>query len=90
MKYETTVTITNRLGLHARPAFRFAQLASEFDSDIWLTKGEKMVDGKNILDVLTLACPHGSVLKVKADGPDADKAVQSLKSLVESQFGELD
>ncbi len=90
MKYKATVTIGNRLGLHARPAFRFAQLASEFNSDIWLTKEGKMVDGKNILDVLTLACPHGSILRVEAEGPDADQAVLSLKALVESRFGELD
>ncbi len=90
MRYEATVTINNRLGLHARPAFRFTQLANEFDSDIWLTKGKKVVDGKNILDVLTLACPHGSVLKIVADGPDADQAVSRLKALVESRFGELD
>ena len=90
VKYEATVTIINRLGLHARPAFRFAQLASEFHADVRLTKGKKVVDGKNILDVLTLACPHGSTLRVEADGPDADQAVLSLKALVESRFGELD
>nr|HDN00588.1 HPr family phosphocarrier protein [Deltaproteobacteria bacterium] len=90
MEFEDTVTIRNRLGLHARPACRFAQKASEFDATVLLVKDGKKVDGKNILDVLTLACPHGSVLTVKAIGPDADQAVADLKTLVENRFGELD
>ena len=90
MEFEDTVTILNRLGLHARPASRFAQKASEFDADVWLVKDGKKVDGKNILEVLTLACPYGSILTVRAVGLDADQAVADLKTLVESRFGELD
>jgi phosphocarrier protein HPr len=90
MEFEDTVTILNRLGLHARPACRFAQKASEFDADVWLVKDGKKVDGKNILEVLTLACPRGSVLKVRAVGLDANQAVTDLKTLVENRFGELD
>ena len=90
MKLEDTVTILNRLGLHARPASRFAQKASEFNADVWLVKDGKKVDGKNILEVLTLACPHGSVLTVRAVGLDANQAVADLKTLVENRFGELD
>ncbi|OPL15799.1 MAG: hypothetical protein AVO38_09795 [delta proteobacterium ML8_D] len=90
MEIEDTVTILNRLGLHARPACRFAQKASEFDSTVLLVKDGEKVDGKNILEVLTLACPHGSVLTVRAVGPDADQAVADLKTLVKNRFGELD
>ena len=90
MEFEDTVTILNRLGLHARPACRFAQKASEFNADVWLVKDGKKVDGKNILEVLTLTCPHGSVLTVRAVGPDSNQAVIDLKTLVESRFGELD
>ncbi|MBW1671237.1 MAG: HPr family phosphocarrier protein [Deltaproteobacteria bacterium] len=90
MEFEDTVTILNRLGLHARPACRFAQKASEFDADVWLVKDGEKVDGKNILEVLTLACPHGSVLTVRAVGPGAKQAVADLKTLVENRFGELD
>ena len=90
MECEATVTIHNRLGLHARPACRFAQKANEFNADVWLIKDGKKVDGKNILEVLTLACPHGSVLTVRAVGSDSNRAVADLKTLVESRFGELD
>ena len=90
MEFEDTVTILNRLGLHARPAARFAQKASEFNADVWLVKDGKKVDGKNILEVLTLACPHGSVLTVRAVGSDSNQAVAALKTLVEIHFGELD
>mgnify|MGYP000147178206 CR=1 FL=1 len=90
MECEATVTIYNRLGLHARPACRFAQKASEFNADVWLVKDGKKVDGKNILEVLTIACPRGRVLTVRAVGPVADQAVTARQSLVESRFGELD
>ncbi len=88
--FEIEIVINNRLGLHARPATKFAQLASTFESAIWLKKGREMVDGKSILEVLTLACPKGSSLTVVAQGPDAREAVEALKELVEKQFGEFD
>ncbi|MGB9711840.1 MAG: HPr family phosphocarrier protein [Dissulfurimicrobium sp.] len=87
---EVEVIILNRLGLHARPASRFASLASEFESDVRLIKDDAVVDGKSILEVLTLACPMGSRLKVRASGPDASAAVLALKALIESGFGERD
>ena len=90
MEFEDTVTILNRLGLHARPAARFAQKASEFNADVWLVKDGKKVDGKNILEVLTLVCPRGSILTVRAVGSDSNQAVTELKTLVENHFGELD
>jgi phosphocarrier protein HPr len=90
MRVEATVTILNRLGLHARPACRFAQLANEFQSEVWLIKGTEAVDGKSILEVLTLACPQGSVLTVRAEGKDACEAVLALEKLVAVGFGGLD
>jgi phosphocarrier protein len=86
---EVTVVIPNRLGLHARPASRFAGLASEFDARILLIKNGKEVDGKSILEILTLASPKGSSLTIKAEGKDAEKAVNVLKTFVESGFGEM-
>ena len=85
---ETEIIIPNRLGLHARPASRFASLAGEFESDVWLIKDKKAVDGKSILEVLTLACPKGSRLTVRAMGTDAPKALSALKALAEDGFGE--
>ncbi len=90
MKIERQVVILNRLGLHARPASRFAQLASGFESKVWLTRNGESVDGKSILEVLTFACPRGTELIVCAEGPDAKEAVEALSELVASRFGEID
>ena len=90
MKAQRTVVILNRLGLHARPASRFAQTASRFESDIWVEKDGVSVDGKSILEVLTVSCPTGSEIVIRADGPDADEAVEVLAGLVASRFGEID
>lgn len=87
---ERQIIIKNRLGLHARPATRFAQLASTFECSIWLERDGEAVDGKSILEVLMLACPKGTYLTVKADGKDESEAVNALCSLVENRFGELD
>ncbi len=90
MRSEKQVIILNRLGLHARPASRFAQLASSFQSDVWLIRDGDSVDGKSILEVLTFACPTGTKLVVRAEGPDAKEAVEALASLVATRFGEID
>ncbi len=84
------ITIKNRLGLHARPASRFAQLASEFNSDIYLVRDGEAVDGKSILEILTIACPQGSVLTLTADGEDAGEAVEALRELVAGCLGNID
>ena len=57
---------------------------------MWLVKDEKAVNGKSILEVLTLACPKGSRLKIRAKGPDASRALLALKALAEDGFGEQD
>lgn len=90
MSNEIHVTIVNRLGLHARPAARFSQLASGFTSNIWLFKDGKRVDAKSILEVLTLACPTGSRLTILAEGPDELEALTALQLLIERGFAEYD
>lgn len=90
MKKEAVVVIPNRLGLHARPASRFASLANEFVSEIRLVKGDSEVDGKSILEILSLASPKGSTLVIRTEGPDAEEALINLKALVESGFGSID
>jgi len=89
MLVEKKITIKNRLGLHARPASKFAQLASTFNCDITLVRDGKSVDGKSILEVLTLSCPKDTVLTIRAEGKDAKEAVSALKILVENGFGEM-
>ena len=81
-----SVTITNEEGLHARPASLFAHLANQFHSQISVTRGEESVDGKSILSILTLGATQGVQLIIRAEGLDADQAVQQLSQLVESGF----
>ncbi len=81
-------TIQNSLGLHARAAARFVQTASRFSSDIWLVRNGDRVDGKSILDILTLACLKGTNIEVGAAGDDAFEAVEALATLINDKFGE--
>jgi len=82
------VQIRNRLGLHARAAARFVQLANRFASKITLTRDGRSMDGKSILGILLLAATRGSRLVVTADGADEAEAVAALAALVEAGFGE--
>ena len=85
----TTVTITNRLGLHARPAMMLVEAASKFDSDVKLTKaGGQTVDAKSIMQVMMLAATQGTQITVAADGPDAEEAVAAIEALVNEGFDE--
>lgn len=82
------LVIKNELGLHARPASLFVQLANKFSSDIRLQKGAEEVSGKSIMGVLMLAVGKGGKIKIIAKGPDAQEAVKELEELVNSKFGE--
>ena len=85
---ETEVKIANRLGLHARAAARFVQLANRFQSSIAVVKGVSKVDGKSILGLLTLAAAKGTRLRLTADGDDEKQALAQLARLVRERFGE--
>jgi phosphocarrier protein HPr len=85
---ERAVTIINPLGLHARPAALLVKLASTFVSHIELVKDGMPVNGKSIMGVMMLAAECGSTLVIRADGPDAEPAVQALARLVADGFGE--
>jgi phosphocarrier protein HPr len=85
---EVTVTINNRLGLHARPAMAFVDLAGTFKSTVTVCRDAQTVDGKSIMQMMMLAATKGTRLLVKADGTDADQACTALKKLVESGFDE--
>lgn len=77
-----TVTIVNPHGLHARPADLFVRRAIRFDSSIEIIKGPLRVDGKSILQLLTLAAPYGTELTILAKGRDAAEAVEALARLL--------
>jgi len=83
-----TVTITNRLGLHARPAMCFVDAASAFKSEVTVRRGDQTVDGKSIMQMMLLAATKGTELEVIAEGEDSQKACAALKKLVESGFDE--
>ncbi|MBI4355633.1 MAG: HPr family phosphocarrier protein [Candidatus Omnitrophica bacterium] len=77
-----TVKIQHRLGLHARPAALFVQLANRFESEITVVKGRRRVNGKSIMGLLTLAAGQGSSIRLEAQGGDALAAVEALAGLV--------
>lgn len=82
------VEITNKLGLHARPASLLVKLASKFESEIQLIKDDTEINAKSILGVMMLAAGPGQRVTITADGSDAQEAVDAIASLIESGFGE--
>ena len=85
------IVISNKLGLHARPAMQFVDLANQFKSDVKvISSGEEPaeVDGKSVMQMMTLAAVEGTPLKIIADGEDAEAAVCELAKLIEDKFGE--
>ena len=85
---EREIQIVNKNGLHARPAAEIVKVASRFKSDIVLVRDDLEVNGKSIMGVMMLAAEYGSKLLVRANGPDADEAVNAIARLVEQKFGE--
>ena len=85
---ERTVQIANRNGLHARPAAEIVKLAAKFQSEITIVKDDLDVNGKSIMGVMMLAAEHGSSITFRAEGDDADQALDALTNLVTSKFGE--
>lgn len=85
---QSSVQISNRYGLHARPAAEFVKLANRFSSDIWVRKQDLEVNGKSIMGMMMLAAEFGSEITIRAAGDDAENAVRELISLVQGRFGE--
>lgn len=85
---ERTVKIVNKLGLHARPAAEIVKTAARFKSDITIIRDDLEVNGKSIMGVMMLAAEFGSTILLRAEGPDADAALDALAALVAAKFGE--
>jgi phosphocarrier protein HPr len=85
---ECTVSIVNRLGLHARAAAKLVTLASKFSADIRVRKDQREVSGKSIMGVMMLAAAQGSQITLIAEGDDAQAALDELSALVADRFGE--
>lgn len=85
---EKNITITNKLGLHARAASKLVNCASSFASDVWLRREQREVNGKSIMGVLMLAAAKGTVLTIRVEGDDEDQAMKELEHLIADNFGE--
>ncbi len=83
-----SVTVANKLGLHARAAARFVHLASQFRSHVKVSRGSQTMDGKSIMGILLLAAAAGTVLLVSTDGEDEHVALNALCAFIESGLGD--
>jgi phosphocarrier protein HPr len=81
-------TISNKLGLHARPSAQLTQVASRFASEVWISKAGRRVNAKSIMGVMMLAAGQGSQVTVDTDGPDEAAALEAIARLIQSGFGE--
>ena len=83
-----TTTVINKLGLHARASAKLPTLAGSFSSEVWLSRGERRVNGKSIMGVMMLAAGIGSELVLETQGADEDAALAALLALIADKFGE--
>jgi len=82
------VAVINKLGLHARAASKLVNCASAFASEVWLQRGEREINGKSIMGVLTLAAGKGTMLVVRTEGKDETEAMNAIQQLIADRFGE--
>lgn len=88
MMAERSVQVVNKNGLHARPAAEIVKLAAKYRSEITLARDDLEVNGKSIMGVMMLAAECGSTLTLKAEGEDAQQAVDAIAHLISNRFGE--
>jgi len=87
-KFSANVVITNKLGMHARPAMAFVDTANGFSANVTVHKSGQQVDGKSIMQLMMLAATEGTQLEISAEGDDAEQAVQALEDLIQRKFDE--
>lgn len=87
MKTES-LTIVNKLGLHARASAKFVTLAAQFKSDVTLARNGQQANGKSIMGIMMLAAGKGTQVELAVDGEDEDAALTALRDLVANRFGE--
>ena len=83
-----SITISNKLGLHARASAKLTKLAGGFQSDVYLMRNERRVNAKSIMGVMMLAAGIGSVVEIEVNGPDEQAAMDALVALINDKFGE--
>ena len=84
----TTVTISNKLGLHARASAKLTKLAGSFACEVWITRGERRINAKSIMGVMMLAAGIGTEISIETDGADEQQAMEALLALINDKFGE--
>lgn len=85
---KTSITISNKLGLHARASAKLSKLAGQFSCDVWLARGERRINAKSIMGVMMLAAGLGVVVELECDGEDEVQALNAIGALFEDKFGE--
>ena len=85
---KTSVTISNKLGLHARASARLTKLAGSFPCEVWLTRGERRVNAKSIMGVMMLAAGLGATVELETNGDQEQQATDALVALMNDKFGE--
>src|SRR6201997_4117424 len=88
LKIIKEIAIENRLGLHARPAAMFVRVASRHRCEVWVSKEGEEINGKSIMGLMMLAAGQGSKLRIRCEGPDAEKAMEELEELINARFNE--
>ncbi len=83
-----TITISNKLGLHARASAKLTKLAGSFPCEVWITKGERRVNAKSIMGVMMLAAGIGTSVEIETLGEREQEAMLALTSLINDKFGE--
>ena len=83
-----SITINNKLGLHARASAKLSKLAGSFRSDVFMTRNQRRVNAKSIMGVMMLAAGLGSIVELEIDGPDEQAALDALLGLINDKFGE--
>ncbi|KAB0573882.1 HPr family phosphocarrier protein [Ideonella dechloratans] len=85
---KATLTISNKLGLHARASAKLTKLATTFKSEVFMSRNERRVNAKSIMGVMMLAAGLGSQVELEVDGPDEQAAFDAIKALIDDKFGE--
>ena len=85
---KTTVTISNKLGLHARASAKLTKLAGSHQCEVWMARGERRINAKSIMGVMMLAAGIGSQVELETNGPDEQAAMDALVALINDKFGE--
>jgi phosphocarrier protein len=85
---KNNITISNKLGLHARASAKLTKLAGSFPCEVWMSRGERRINAKSIMGVMMLAAGLGSQVEVETDGAQEQEAMEALLALIDDKFGE--